>query len=179
MEHAAELHEAVKDADWTWVGDPRPDPAPKGVQDMAAYIRRALDKQILGEHLPWLTRRLADGRALGTTRYGAIDRPNRSVEIGWTMLGPEGRRTAANTEAKYLQLRHAFEELGAVRVWLKTDELNERSQRAIERIGARLEGRIRSERIVKGGRVRDARYYSFIDRDWPEAKGRLEALLAR
>ncbi|MBI2323986.1 MAG: GNAT family N-acetyltransferase [Chloroflexi bacterium] len=59
----------------------------------------------------WITRRASDGTALGTTRLGAIDRADRSVEIGWTMLGPEGRGTAANTEAKYLQLRHAFEDL--------------------------------------------------------------------
>ncbi len=174
MEHAEELYGALREEDvWRWVAD-RP---PASVDDMAAYIRRALDAQIRGEHLPWITRRASDGRALGTTRYGAIDRPNRSLEIGWTMLGAEGRRTAANTEAKYLQLRHAFDDLHALRVWLKTDALNERSQRAIERIGARLEGTIRNERIVRDGRVRDARYYSFIDRDWPQAKRRLESLL--
>lgn len=176
MEHAPGLYEAVKDpVGWTWIsGSP-----PESAADTERYIRQALDLQIRGEHMPWVTRRRSDGTILGTTRYGAIDRANRSVEIGWTMLGAEGRRTAANTEAKYLQLRHAFEDLGALRVWLKTDVLNERSQRAIERIGAELEGTIRNERIVTGGRVRDARYYSFIDRDWPEAKTRLERLLAR
>lgn len=176
MEHAAELYEALDEEDaWRWVGDP----PPRSSDDMGRYVRRALDLQIRGEHLPWITRRASDGKALGTTRFGAIDRANRSVEIGWTMLGAEGRRTAANTEAKYLQLRHAFEELGALRVWLKTDALNERSQRAIERIGATLEGTIRNERIVRDGRVRDARYYSFIDRDWPDARRRLEGLLGR
>jgi RimJ/RimL family protein N-acetyltransferase len=176
MEHAPELYEAVRDPDiWTWIsGAP-----PADVRAVERYIRLALDLQIRGEHMPWLTRRRSDGKALGTTRYGAIDRAGRSVEIGWTMLGPDGRRTAANTEAKYLQLRHAFEDLGALRVWLKTDALNVRSQRAIERIGATLEGTIRNERIVNDGRVRDARYYSFIDREWPERKRRLEALLAR
>lgn len=176
MEHAADLFTALADADtWRWVSDA----APRSVDDMAGYVRRALDLQVRGEHLPWCTRRLADGQVAGTTRFGAIDRANRSVEIGWTMVGPAARRTAVNTEAKYLQLRHAFEELGALRVWLKTDELNERSQRAIERIGATLEGRIRSERVVKDGRVRDARYYSFIEREWPETKRRLERLLGR
>jgi RimJ/RimL family protein N-acetyltransferase len=179
MEHAPELFEALKDADWTYVGYGVPDPASATVDDMARYIRSALDRQITGEHMPWITRRVPDGRAIGTTRYGAIDRLNRSVEIGWTILGPDGRRTAANTEAKYLQLRHAFDDLGALRVWLKTDELNEPSQRAIERIGATLEGKIRNERIVQSGRVRDARYYSFIDREWPQKKAHLEALLAR
>ncbi|TAK35021.1 MAG: GNAT family N-acetyltransferase, partial [Lysobacteraceae bacterium] len=174
LEHAPELFDALRDEEtWRWVADG----PPRAVGDMTRYIRRALDLQIRGEHLPWITRRAADGRALGTTRFGAIDRPNRSVEIGWTMLGPEGRRTAANTEAKYLQLRHAFEDLGALRVWLKTDALNERSQRAIERIGGTLEATIRNERIVRDGRVRDARYYSFIDREWPEKKAHLESLL--
>lgn len=175
MEHASELYLALNEEDaWRWVGDP-----PRSSEDMGRYIRTALDLQIRGEHLPWITRRAGDGKALGTTRYGSIDRPNRSVEIGWTMLGSEGRRTAANTEAKYLQLRHAFEHLRALRVWLKTDALNERSQRAIERIGGTLEGTIRNERIVRDGRVRDARYYSVIDRDWPDARRRLEALLGR
>lgn len=173
MEHAPELYEALDDEVWTWVAAS----PPSSVDDMGRYIRDALDLQIRGEHMPWITRRQSDGKAVGTTRYGAIDRANRSVEIGWTLLGAEGRRTPANTEAKYLQLRHAFDDLGALRVWLKTDELNERSQRAIERIGGKLEGKIRNERIVKGGRVRDARYYSFIDREWPETKRRLEALL--
>jgi RimJ/RimL family protein N-acetyltransferase len=176
MEHAAELYEAVREPEiWTWItGDP-----PADVAAMERYIRQALDLQIRGEHMPWLTRRRGDGVALGTTRYGAIDRPNRSVEIGWTMLSPAGRRTAANTEAKYLQLRHAFEDLGAIRVWLKTHARNERSQRAIERIGAKLEGTIRNERILPDGTVRDACYYSFIDREWPEKRRHLESLLAR
>lgn len=176
MEHSGELYAALADEDtWQWLSDP----LPRSAEDMARFIRRALDLQIRGEHLPWLTRRLPDGKAVGTTRYGAIDRASRSVEIGWTLVGPDARRTAVNTEAKYLQLRHAFEGLGALRVWLKTDERNERSQRAIERIGATLEGKIRNERIVKDGRVRDARYYSFIDRDWPATKAHLERLLAR
>jgi RimJ/RimL family protein N-acetyltransferase len=179
MEHAAELYEALKDADWTYVSYGRPDPAEATVGDMAAFIRSALDRQITGEHLPWITRRVADGRAIGTTRYGAIDRASRSVEIGWTILGPAGRRTAANTEAKYLQLRHAFEDLGATRVWLKTDVRNERSSRAIERIGATLDGIIRSERILPNGQTRDACYYSIVDHEWPGTREHLEALLER
>ena len=176
MEHAAELYEAVKEPGiWTWItGSP-----PEDVREIERYVRSALDLQIRGEHMPWLTRRRGDGLALGTTRYGAIDRTNRSVEIGWTMLSAAGRRTAANTEAKYLQLRHAFEDLGAIRVWLKTHARNERSQRAIERIGATPEGTIRNERILPDGTIRDARYYSFIESEWPEKKERLEGLLAR
>jgi len=177
MEHATGLFSATNDED-TWrylsVGPP------KTVADTEAYVRSALDLQIRGEHMPWIGRRVADGKIVGTTRYGAIDRENRSVEIGWTMWSPESRRTAINTEAKLLQLRYAFDDLGAARVWLKTDALNERSQRAIERIGARLEGTIRNERFrPKDGRFRDAKYYSIIDADWPRVREGLEAMLAR
>jgi RimJ/RimL family protein N-acetyltransferase len=176
MDHAAALYDAVREEGiWTHLswGPPR------SVDDMEAYIRDALDLQIRGEHLPWATVRRADAKVVGATRYGAIDRANRSAEIGWTMLSADARRTAVNTEAKYLQLCHAFDDLGAVRVWLKTDVRNERSRRAIERIGAKLDGVIRNERFTRDGRLRDACYYSFIDRDWAEAKGRLESLLAR
>lgn len=175
VEHAGELYAALSDPDvWTWVGDP----APRGPGDLERYIRAALDGLIRGDQVPWLTRRRADGLALGTTRYGAISRPDRSLEIGWTMLGAAGRRTPANTEAKYLQLRHAFDDLGAIRVWLKTHAKNERSQRAIERIGAKREGLIRNERIRPwDGQVRDAVYYSIVDREWPETRERLLSLL--
>lgn len=176
MEHAAELFEAVRDPDvYRYLSAP----PPAGVTDIERYIRSALDLVIRGEHVAWITRRASDGKAIGTTRFGAIDRANRSVEIGWTMLGPEARRTPANTEAKFLQLRHAFDDLGAVRVWLKTDVINERSQRAIMRIGATLEGVIRNERFLPSGRLRDAKYYSIVDRDWPVVRERLRGLLAR
>jgi len=176
MEHAAELFEVQRDPEiFRYLSAP---PA-KTVADTEGYIRSALNLAILGEQVPWLTRRVSDGKAIGTTRYGAIDRINKSVEIGWTMLGPDARRTAANTEAKYLQLRHAFDTLGAARVWLKTDAINVRSQQAIERIGAKLEGTIRNERFMPTGRLRDAKYYSILDREWPEVRTHLEALLAR
>lgn len=173
--HAAELWPAVDDDDaWTHAGW-----RPRSVADAHRYIREALDRQVTGEHLPWLTRRRSDGQVIGTTRYGAIDRPNRSVEIGWTVVAPQARRTAANTEAKYLQLAHAFDTLGALRVWLKADVRNERSRRAIERIGATLEGIIRSERVMPDGRVRDAAYHSIVAADWRAVKARLEQLLDR
>lgn len=175
MEHADELFGAIGDDDaWTYAGW-----RPRTAADLGRYVREALDQQILGSHLPWLTRRLADGAAIGTTRYGAIDRPSRSVEIGWTVLGPGARRTAANTEAKYLQLRHAFEDLGAIRVWLKADARNRRSRRAIARIGASEEGLIRSERILADGRIRDAAYHSILDREWPAVRDRLVGYLQR
>jgi RimJ/RimL family protein N-acetyltransferase len=84
-----------------------------------------------------------------------------------------------NTEAKYLMLRHAFETWNCIRVELKTDVLNERSRRAIERIGAKQEGVLRSHMIMHTGRVRDTVYYSIIASEWPVVKSRLEAMLAR
>ena len=175
MEHAGELFPVLDDDDaWTYAGW-----RPRGTRDLARYVRNALDQQVLGRQLPWITRRLPDGAAIGTTRFGAIDRPGRSVEIGWTVLGPSARRTAANTEAKYLQLTHAFEDLGALRVWLKADVRNERSRRAILRIGATEEGIIRNERILPDGRVRDAAYHSILDREWPAVRDRLLRLLCR
>ena len=176
MDHAEELFAAGDDPDiWTHV----PRPRPRSVEGMAAYIREALDQQTLGRHVPWLTRLAADGHAIGTTRYANIDRANRSLEIGWTFLSFEARRTAANTEAKYLQLRHAFETLGAVRVWLQTDKRNERSQRAIERLGATREAELRKERVLYDGHLRTTVVYSILDDEWPAVKARLEAALGR
>jgi RimJ/RimL family protein N-acetyltransferase len=176
MEHGAELYEVVRDPDiWTWPSW-RPPPT---VDDITTYVRGALDAQIRGEHLPWLTRRRSDGKVIGTTRFAHIDAVNRSVEIGHTIVAPVARGTGANVEAKYLQLRHAFEDLGAIRVWLNTDERNKRSQRAMEKIGAVLEARHRRDRVMPNGHIRTSVFYSFIDTEWPEARRRLEALLAR
>lgn len=176
MEHAAELFEAVRDPDiWTWLSFS----PPQSVGEVSGYIRSALDHQILGEHLPWLTRTRSDGVAIGTTRFAHIDRVNRSVEIGWSMLGPDARGTGLNAEAKYLQLRHAFEDLRAIRVWLNTDERNKRSQRAMEKIGAVAEARHRQDRVMPDGHIRTSAFYSIIDSDWPEVRRRLEVGLPR
>jgi RimJ/RimL family protein N-acetyltransferase len=176
MEHTEELFRAVRDPDiWTWLSFS----PPQSSDEIAGYVRRALDHQIIGEHLPWLTRRRADGAAIGTTRFAHIDRVNRSVEIGWSMLGRDARGTGLNAEAKYLQLRHAFEDLKAIRVWLNTDERNRRSQRAMEKIGAVLEARHRQDRVMPDGHIRTSVFYSIIDSDWPEVRRRLEEGLPR
>jgi RimJ/RimL family protein N-acetyltransferase len=176
MEHAEELFEAVRDPDiWTWLSFP----PPASAAETADYVRSALNEQIRGEHLPWLTRRRGDGKAIGTTRFAHVDRTNRSVEIGWSMLSREARGTGLNAEAKYLQLRHAFEDLGAIRVWLNTDERNKRSQRAMEKIGAVAEARHRQDRVMPNGHIRTSVFYSFIDSDWPEVRRRLEEGLPR
>jgi RimJ/RimL family protein N-acetyltransferase len=100
------------------------------------------------------------------------------VEIGWTWYGRDYQRTAVNTESKYLLLRHAFETLGCIRVELKTDALNERSRKAILRIGAKEEGLFRHHILMPSGRIRDTAYFSIIDDEWPDVKARLEEMLA-
>jgi RimJ/RimL family protein N-acetyltransferase len=127
--------------------------------------------------LPFAIVEKATGRAIGSTRYGNIDRTHHRVEIGWTWVAREWQRTAMNTEAKYLLLRHAFETLGCMRVELKTDSLNERSRAAILRIGAREEGTFRNHMITASGRIRHTVYFSIIDSEWPAVKVHLEARL--
>jgi len=144
-------------------------------EDMSAYIQTALDEQSRGVSLPFAQIEKAAGRAIGSTRYGNIDRTHHRVEIGWTWIAPAWQRTAMNTEAKYLLLRHAFETLGCIRVELKTDSLNERSRSAILRLGAREEGIFRNHMITSSGRLRHSVYFSIIDTEWPEVKARLES----
>ena len=159
---------------WRWM------PAPVTNRDeLRAYFEEALRGQQAGVMLPFATVAQADHRVVGCTRYGAIERVHRRVEIGWTWVARPWQRTAINTEAKYLMLRHAFESLGCIRVELKTDALNERSRAAILRLGAREEGTLRQHFIVVGGRLRDTVYYSILDREWPEVKARLETRLAQ
>ena len=117
-------------------------------------------------------------RVIGSTRYMNIDRVNRRVEIGSTWIAPAWQRTAVNTEAKYLMLRHAFEVWNCFRVELKTDALNLKSRNAILRIGAKEEGTLRRHVITWTGRVRDSVYFSILDSEWPEVKEKLEAMLA-
>jgi RimJ/RimL family protein N-acetyltransferase len=119
------------------------------------------------------------GRAVGTTRYMSIDRPSRRLEIGWTILAPSARRTAINTATKRLLLGHAFDELGARRVELKTDGANARSRAAILRIGASFEGLFRKHRIRHDGSDRDTAWYAILDDDWPRVRARLDGLLRR
>jgi RimJ/RimL family protein N-acetyltransferase len=144
--------------------------------DMRCYIQHALDQQAGGTAVPFATIHTQAG-AVGSTRFAEIDRDNRRVEIGYTWIAPPWQRTAVNTEAKYLMLRHAFETLGCVRVELKTDSLNERSRHAILRIGATQEGVFRNHMVTWSGRLRHSVYFSIIDREWARVKADLEAKL--
>jgi RimJ/RimL family protein N-acetyltransferase len=147
--------------------------------EMRGYIETALKEQASGSALPFATVERGSARAIGSTRYGNIDRANRRVEIGWTWVGKNWQRTAVNTEAKYLMLRHAFETLGCIRVELKTDSLNQRSRDAILRLGAREEGTFRNHMICSTGRIRHTVYYSVTDSEWPAVKAGLEEKLSR
>ena len=174
MAHHAGLVEAgLDEAIWRYMPQTMRTP-----EDMRAYIEAALEAQAAGAALPFATIDLASDRAIGSTRFFSIDRPHRRLEIGWTWLGLAWQRTAANTEAKYLMLRHAFETLECIRVEFKTDSLNERSRAALLRIGAIEEGTFRNHMIMPDGRLRHSVYYSIIASEWPEVKARLEQKLA-
>jgi N-acetyltransferase len=145
--------------------------------ELEDYVRTALDEQEVGRSLPFAILSLADGVIVGSTRYGNIDRPNRHVEIGWTWVAPRWQRTAINTEAKLLLLRHAFETLDCMRVEFKTDRLNEQSRTALKRIGAVEEGVFRRHILTQSGRWRDSVYFSILAEEWPAIRGTLEARL--
>ena len=145
---------------------------------MRAYIDEALALHAAGKALPFVTVERASGRVVGSTRFANIDPANRRGEIGWTWLGRPWQRTAINTEAKYLMLRHAFETLGWMRVELKTDALNHRSRAAILRLGATEEGTFRKHVLTWTGRVRDSVWFSILDDEWPRVKAGLEARLS-
>jgi RimJ/RimL family protein N-acetyltransferase len=159
---------------WRWTPT-----AVRTPEDMRAYIDIALRAQAEGSALPFATVDRTTGRAIGSTRFANIDRGHRRLEIGWTWIGRAWQRTAVNTEAKYLMLRHAFETLGAMRVELKTDSLNERSRRAILRLGAVEEGTFRKHMLTENGRIRHTVYFSIVDEEWPAVKTRLEGMLGR
>jgi RimJ/RimL family protein N-acetyltransferase len=145
--------------------------------DFQLLVAKALQEQERGESVVFTTVEIASGRVIGSTRFMNIDRNNRRVEIGSTWIAPAWQRTAVNTEAKYLMLRHAFEVWGCFRVELKTDALNEKSRNAILRVGAKEEGTLRRHVVTWTGRVRDSVYFSILDSEWPEVKARLEEKL--
>ncbi|KIL34398.1 GNAT family acetyltransferase [Cohnella kolymensis] len=138
------------------------------------YVRKALDQK---GAVPFVITEQASGTIIGSTRFFDISASDRHLEIGSTWLTPAMWRTAVNTECKYLLLKHCFETLGTIRVQLKTDSRNFRSQQAIERLGAVKEGILRNHMILPDGYIRDSVYYSILDREWPDVKLRLEQFL--
>lgn len=174
LEHAPDLYEAGNDDEvWQFLSMPKPDT----LVEMQAFIQGALGQQLAGLRVPFAIIDKASGKAIGTTSYLDIQPQNKGVEIGWTWLGKAYWRSPINTECKYLLLSHAFEDQGAIRVQLKTDSRNWRSQHAIERIGAKKEGVLRKHVIYPSGYIRDSVYFSIIDSEWPIVKQRLESRL--
>ena len=146
--------------------------------EMRAYVEEALRLQAAGTVMAFVTRDKKTNAIVGSTRFADIQVAHRTMEIGWTWIARSHQRTAVNTEAKYLMLRHAFEQMNARRVMLKTDETNLKSRAAIERIGAKQEGILRNHMLVWGGRNRNSVVFSIISEEWPEVKQNLEAKLA-
>ena len=147
--------------------------------DFAQIIEKAFAEQDRGDSIVFATVEHNSNRVIGSTRFMNIDRLNRRVEIGSTWIAPAWHRTAINTEAKFLMLRHAFEIWKCIRVELKTDALNEKSRNAILRLGAKEEGTLRKHLVTWTGRVRDTVYFSILDTEWPAVKSRLESKLPR
>ena len=146
--------------------------------DMRAYIEAELARQQAGLVVRFVTVARTLGQPVGSTSYLNIDRQHRRVEIGGTWITPAWQRSAINTEAKYLQLRHAFETLGCIRVEFKTDALNTKSRQALARIGATEEGTFRNHMVMPGGRIRHSVYFSITNDEWPRVKVHLEGLMA-
>ncbi len=170
-EHADGLYQASQDPDiWTYM----PMNPSRSMETLLDWIDAAHTPQ----QLPFAVIAVPQDKLIGSTRYLNISKPDYGLEIGWTWLAREVRRTAVNTECKYLLLQHAFDALEAIRVALKTDSRNLRSQRAIERLGAVREGVLRKDRIMEDGYQRDTVMYSIIAEEWPEVKARLEKIRA-
>lgn len=174
--HIPELAEAGKDASiWRYMlyGEVT------NIEKMDSWVRDKLSRKAAGTDQPFAVRHLKTGKLAGATRYMEIRPAHRGLEIGGTWYGTEFQRTPVNTESKYLLLRHAFENLGCIRVQLKADSRNERSIKAIERIGAKREGVLRNHMILENGVYRDSVYFSVIDSEWPMVRLRLEEMLNR
>ncbi len=150
----------------------------RNAEDIRAWVRIIINRAVEGTDLPFVVIHLASGRVAGTTRYMEIRQEHNGLEIGGTWYGAEFRRTQVNTESKYLMLRQAFEEVKCIRVQLKTDSRNERSQRAIERIGAVKEGTLRNHMILPDGHVRHSIFYSILNSEWSDVKMKLEQMLS-
>lgn len=173
--HHDDFVEAVKDGE-LWKLWYTTVPSPEGVRK---EIDRRLDLQRQGSMLPFTVFHNQSGKPVGMTTYMNVDALNRRVEIGSTWYRASMQRTALNTECKLLLLRHAFESLNCIAVEFRTHFFNHRSRRAIERLGAKLDGILRNHQIVSNGTLRDTCVYSIIAGEWPVVKGHLTWLLER
>lgn len=168
LDHLEELQEVGNDSKiFRWFSKDRSSPGM-----MREFVEEALDAQEDGSALPFATVLQETNEAIGSTRFGNITPTHQRAEIGWTWLTPDQQRTPANTEAKYLMLRHAFEEWDCLRVELVTDSRNRQSREAIKRLGATEEGTLRQHVQAHQG-LRDTVYFSILDTEWPTVKRNL------
>ena len=172
--HGDELFAASRDPRiWRWL----PIVQPRRRSEWQEWIDAALERTDAGLELAFATVLVETGSAVGSTRFLALRPEHRSVEIGWTWLAPSAWGTGANTEAKLLQLAHAFEVLGCRRVEFKTDALNERANPALAALPARFEGIHRKHMLVRDGENRDSAWYSVVDDEWPTVRSALRERL--
>ena len=175
-QHAGDLFEAGNDeAIWRYLTTP-PFASLADAQD---WVKMCVDRMAGGSRVQFAVVLPESAKAIGSTGYLDIDRVNRTLEVGMTWYGVAYQRTFVNTECKYLLLKHAFDDLGARRVCIKTDTNNVKSRRAIERIGGVQEGILRNHRINRDGSNRDSVYYGIIEEEWPQVRENLERMLDR
>jgi RimJ/RimL family protein N-acetyltransferase len=148
-------------------------------EDARRFIERALMNRTFGGEFPFAIRLRVTDALIGSTRYQDIQPQHRSVEIGWTFVHPSHWRIGAGTESQYLLVRHAIEDLGAGRVWFKTDARNPWTQKALCRCGVTREGVLRRHMRARDGFIRDSVIFSIIEEEWPTVKQRVEKVLGR
>ncbi len=168
-DHSLDLIEAVQDGElWNlwYTGVPRP-------EGMQAEIRRRLNLQDAGSMVPFAVVERQSGRAVGMTSFMNIDAATPRLEIGSTWYARRVQRTPLNTEAKLLLLTHAFEQVGCIAVEFRTHFFNQQSRRAIERLGAKLDGVLRCHQRTKDGALRDTCVYSVTAAEWPAVRSHL------
>jgi len=174
LAHLASLAAAILDGE-LWQIPVTIVPHPDDLPAFLADAERAFQEQ---RELSFATIDKRTGKVVGSTRFRNIERGHLRAEIGFTFLAASFQRSGVNTEAKYLMLRHAFEVWRLNRVELLTDLLNEKSRRAIGRIGARQEGVLRSHMVMRDGRIRDSVMFSMVASEWPDAERALAGKLA-
>lgn len=171
--HISGLIEAANDPNiWSNIMTPLLSPA-----EVHKFVYQALNEQEAGQGIPFSVYDRLTDTIVGSTRLFDISVAHRNMEIGHTWYNPSVWRSRVNTESKYMLLRYCFESLNLLRVQIKTDLRNERSQAAIARLGAQKEGILRQHRVLYDGYVRDTVMFSIIDKEWPQVKERLEGFL--
>jgi N-acetyltransferase len=173
MDHAAHLVSLAEPEIFRFFAGPVP--GAQSLESLEAYVRDRIEPNT---SIPLAIVWRETEQAVGTTSFLDIRPDDRGLEIGSTWIGRPFQGTAVNPESKYLMLRHAFEDLEAIRVQLKCDLRNKQSQRAIEKLGAKREGVLRRQKVLEDGYIRDTVMYSITDEDWPAVRDVLERRLA-